>query len=75
MKEMITCSVANENCTAPAGWQCGGLGGGIAVNTDRKLQARYECFACGEPVCGKCAKLIDYMNYGRQRICDICREV
>ena len=72
-KEMVTCSVVNDKCSAPAGWQVGGLGGGCASNEDRRKQARYECFACGLPVCGRCSKLVEYLHYGKQRICDNCR--
>jgi len=74
MKEMISCSVANSNCSAPAGWQCGGLGGGTFENNDKKKQARLKCFSCGLPVCGRCSRVIDYLWYGKQRICDNCYE-
>ncbi len=74
IKEMVVCSVSNDNCSAPASYRVGGLGGGYAENDDRRKQARYECFVCGLPVCGRCSKLIDYLNYGKQRICDNCRE-
>ena len=73
-KEMVTCNVSTGRCSAPAGWQVGGLGGGCAVNSDRRKQARYTCFACGLPVCGRCSKLVEYLHFGKQRICGICRE-
>lgn len=73
IKEMIACSVANDMCSAPAGYQIGGLGGGYYVNDDRRKQARFECFACGLPVCGRCSKSIEYLDYGKQRLCDNCR--
>ena len=73
MKKMVTCSVVGERCTAPAGWQVCGVWGGYAPNDDRRRQAKYECFACGLPVCAKCTRLIDYYNYGKQRICNVCR--
>jgi len=73
VKEMFVCSVVNDTCSAPAGYQVGGLGGGCAVNDDRRKQARFECYACGLPVCGRCSKVIDYLSYGKQRICDDCR--
>ena len=73
-KEMVTCNVSNDKCSAPGGWQIGGLGGPTGANTDKTKQARFECFACGLPVCGRCSKVIEYMNYGKQRICDKCRE-
>ena len=71
---MVVCSVVNDNCSSPAGWQVGGLGGGIAINNNKKTQARYECFACGLPVCGRCSKITKYLGYGEQRICDKCRQ-
>ena len=74
LKEMITCSVANNNCSAPAGWQCGGLGGGHYENDDRRQQARFECFACGNPVCGRCSRKVQYLLYGKQRICNNFRD-
>ncbi len=69
---MRACVVSNDNCLAPAGYQCGGLGG-MSGENDR-ANCRLTCFACGEPVCSKCSKKIEYYHYGKQRICDNCRE-
>lgn len=35
---------------------------------------RTQCFACGEPVCKACSRLMRWYRYGRRRICDRCRE-
>ena len=72
--EMVTCGVANENCSAPAAWGVGGsLMTGYYENEDRRKQAKFECFVCGEPVCGRCSRVVDYLTYGKQRVCDNCR--
>ncbi len=73
IKEMVTCNVSGGNCSAPVGYGISGCG--YAPNDDKRKQAHYECFKCGLPVCGRCSKLIDYLDYGKQRICDNCREV
>ena len=70
-KEMVTCNVSNDRCSSPAGW---GINNGFSENDDRTKQARFICFACGLPACGHCSKLIEYMNFGKQRICDTCRQ-
>ena len=69
------CCVANDGCKQPAGWRCGGLGGGIAENTGpfRKLA---NCYVCGETVCTNknCSKLVRHDGKMKVRICDNCRE-
>jgi len=69
--EMVTCNVSNDKCSAPAGYR---VGGGCAINDDRRKEARFECFACGLPVCGRCSKIRQYLHYGKQRICDNCQQ-
>ena len=72
-KEMVTCNVSDNNCSAPASFQVGGLGGGISPNNDRRKQARFNCFACGLPICGRCSSTLEYLDYGKQRICNNCK--
>ncbi len=64
------CEVSNDNCLAPAGYQVGSLG--CAVNPS--AHARLTCFACGCAVCSRCSRKINYLWYGRQTVCDRCRE-
>ena len=69
---IIHCSVSGDKCSSPAGYRIGGLGGACGEN--EYTHAIFECYACGQPVCGRCSKNIEYLNYGKQRICDNCRE-
>lgn len=69
---MRICTVSNDNCLAPAGYRAGGLGGGTWANTNARCGL--TCFACGEPVCSKCSRKMDWYNHGKQTICDNCLE-
>jgi hypothetical protein len=66
------CNMANQDCEAPAGR--GGSFGHYTNDYSRGNGARFNCYSCGLPVCGKCSKVVKYMSFGRQRICDNCRE-
>lgn len=57
------CSVANENCEAPAGWSAGG---GLIENDE--ANAQFECSNCREPVCGACSREVRHGG----RMCDEC---
>ncbi len=53
------CSVVNQDCTAPANLN--------------EAYTRASCASCGQPVCLKCSKRVNW--YGkRSRVCDDCRE-
>lgn len=52
------CHVADQFCTAPPVWAYS--------------HTRGECYRCGEPTCTKCSLRVDYLRYGRQRICHNC---
>src|SRR5512139_3921673 len=66
------CNVANNDCEAPAGF---GNTYGVYVNDYHGGNgAKYTCYRCGLPVCGKCSKVMQYMGYGKQRICDNCQD-
>ena len=71
--EKEPCHVANDDCEAPAGYRCGGLGGGIYDNTE-EAAAEFRCFGCDQPVCAPCSQVIPWFNHGEQRICDNCVE-
>lgn len=60
------CTVCDSGCLAPAGYQAGGPGGGIA---DGDKSCRGTCKQCGEPVCSKCSKVVK-----KVRVCNNCRE-
>lgn len=32
------------------------------------------CYACGMPACKKCSSIINYLRYGRRRVCNKCQE-
>lgn len=52
---------------APAGY----LGGdGIAEGTE---SAEYDCYECGEPVCGACSRLVPKRRR-KERVCVYCIE-
>jgi hypothetical protein len=57
------CSVVDSDCDAPANFE--------GKTSD---SAKLTCFADGEPVCGKCSLIVDYYNYGKQRLCHRCVE-
>lgn len=57
------CSVCDQDCEAPAGYD---VGGGILPGEGN---ADYTCYHCGEPVCGACSKIIK-----RKRTCNNCAE-
>lgn len=57
------CSVVNSNCDAPAGYA---TGDGVIRGTE---SAEYECWFCGQPVCGQCSS-----TTAEGRMCDICAE-
>lgn len=55
------CTVANENCTAPADYEDAYTGG--------------TCHACGLPVCLECSYVRSWRHViGKVRICDNCYE-
>jgi hypothetical protein len=61
-----SCSVCDEGCEAPAGYQ---VGAGIIPGEG---SADYCCDACGEPVCGACSRLVKGSR--KKRICNNCVE-
>jgi hypothetical protein len=61
-----SCSVCDEDCEAPAGYQ---VGGGAVPGEG---SAEYCCDGCGEPVCGACSKPI--RGKRGKRICTRCIE-
>lgn len=67
-----TCEVSGDDCLAPAGYQVGGMGGGIIQGTK---PARATCFACGLPVCSNCSTFREWARFGRKRVCDECRRM
>lgn len=60
------CSIANAECRSPAS-------GGYGWTSHRGTTAR--CFSCGDPCCTDpgCSLVLDYMAYGKKRICDNCQ--
>lgn len=63
--EVISCSIAESSCEAPAGY----ISGDGIVEGDES--AEYECYECGEPVCGPCSR--PRKRDGRvRRICVYC---
>ena len=66
---MAKCSVADENCTAPAAY----MSGNGSIYTVSGTRARYTCYICGEPVCGQCSQRREY-HKGKRRICNSCCE-
>ncbi len=71
VKMTRACSVSNDKCLAPAGYQMGGLGGMVGGNDP--ANCRLTCFACGKPVCSKCSQKIEWYGYGQQIVCKTCR--
>lgn len=67
---MRTCHVSDDGCTAPAGFQVGGMGGPMGENSS--THTRGTCFACGEPVCTACSRRRRWHTYGTRRICAHC---
>lgn len=69
---MIFCSIVESQCEAPAGFRTGA--GGLI---DGDTPARFKCFVCTEPVCGKCSKLrkrkvqISSKCYGNVRLVNV----
>lgn len=57
-KEKESCNVIWDGCLQPPAF----------ADSDCKE----ECFACGYNVCTNCSALMQYRNYGRQRICFNC---
>ena len=72
VKYRDACCVSNDGCDAPAGF--GGAYGHYACDYSRGGGARYICFSCGLAVCDNCSKVVDWYNYGKRIICDICAE-
>lgn len=54
-----TCAVVDQFCDAPA-------------NLDPGVPAKFECFRCGEKVCGSCSIRMKYLIYGVCRLCHDC---
>lgn len=59
------CSVVGQDCEAPAGWW-----GGSGVTPNPDADAEFECYRCGEPVCGACSA----EDTEGSRVCDSCRD-
>lgn len=59
-EEVVTCSVVNENCLAPAGY--GGMNGGVVLGIE---PADGECRECGEGLCTECG--------GEEMLCTTCK--
>ena len=57
------CSVVDDDCTAPAGYQTG------AGVVEGDAFAEFTCHECGEPVCGECSAVVK-----RRRVCNGCAE-
>lgn len=72
MKYHSSCHVSNDNCECPAG--IGGSYGHYINNYSNGGGAKFNCFACGQSVCGNCSKIYEYYNFEKQRICDDCAE-
>lgn len=70
--EIETCSVVDDDCEAPAGMVA--FGGVISG----REAAEFECYACGEPVCGPCSDVQEWKPFGvsagEQRICRNCSD-
>jgi|GEM_PF-1951035 len=58
-----SCSVCDDDCEAPAGWQ---VGGGVIPGEG---SAEFECWHCGQPVCGSCSSMVK-----RKRTCNTCKD-
>lgn len=61
--EVVTCSIVDDGCEAPAGY----LSDGGVVEGDES--AEFECYVCGEPVCGACSSIVK-----DRRTCNYCNE-
>lgn len=61
MGKEVCCVVYDRDCLAPADVEQCLLPNRIG-----------ECFACGEPVCSKCSKILKYHSFGKRRICFNC---
>lgn len=59
-REIETCCVVDQFCDSPA-------------NLDEPIRAKYICYSCGQPVCGKCSTKRKYYKYGKQRLCNDCQ--
>ncbi len=57
------CCVADQFCEAPANLE----------SSDRPAKLPV-CFACGESVCGPCSLRVEWMGFGRHRVCHSCIE-
>lgn len=62
------CSVANDDCLAPAGWK---NGSGIIEN--HGARAAFTCYECGEPVCSRCSVPVVKAKRSERR-CLSCKE-
>jgi hypothetical protein len=58
------CSVVDSRfCEAPANYAGHSNG-----------SAKHTCFVCCSHVCKNCSLIVDYYNYGKQRLCHNCLE-
>lgn len=64
------CVISSKHCNAPAGV----LLNDVITEFDYSdgTGAKHKCFACGEPVCENCSRVVPYYDYGRKRICNDC---
>jgi hypothetical protein len=58
MKSSGSCNQVDQFCLAPPALADSG-----SVS---------DCFACSLPVCENCSIVVDYLDYGEQRICHAC---
>lgn len=60
-RDIATCNVVDQFCEA-------------AANMDPPEGAKFECFSCGQPVCGKCSSYRKYYHYTKKkRLCNNCQ--
>lgn len=57
-----TCCVADQYCKSPS-------------NLEPPIHINSKCYCCGQPVCVNCSLVIEYLDYGKQRICHNCLEM
>lgn len=57
-----SCHVVNEGCEIPP------------ALTPKPHQRACECFRCGNDVCKTCSRVVNYMRFGRRRLCSHCIE-
>jgi len=42
------------------------------ADNDCDVDTNCECFVCCDPVCKTCSMVVNYLHYGRKRLCRAC---